>query len=129
MIQKDYFPTQETPAWVKDKIMQQISARPKKLRLVSVLQYRILASVVLLVGLVIGGYSYLHVGKTSLLVSTTSGTQTLVHTGSVFVTTTPVPEQGTTTDVDALLQQKLAEAEATLNALSTSSIQETNITL
>lgn len=129
MIKKEYFPNQETPVWVKDKIMQQISARPKKLRLVSVLQYRILTFVVLLVGLVIGWYSYLHLGKDTLIVSTISGDQNLVDTWSVLVASNPVPEQWTSSDVDALLQQKLAEAEATLNALSSSSNQEANITL
>jgi hypothetical protein len=129
MIQKSYFPNQETPAWVKDKVMQQISVRPKKLRLVSILQYRILASVVLLVWLVVWWYTYLHLGKDTLIVSTTSGDQTVVSTWSILVASNPSTEQWTSADVDALLQQKLIEAEATLKALSTSSIQEANITL
>ena len=129
MIKKEYFPSQETPAWVKDKIMQQISARPKKLRLISVLQYRILASVVLLAGLVIGWYSYLHLWNNSLIASIRSGDQTSVNTWSVLVANNPLLEQWTTTDVDILLQQKLIEAEAILKALSTSSMQENNITL
>lgn len=109
MVKKDYFPTQEVPSWVKDRVMNKIKAQPKRLRLLSMVRFKLLVPVTALLFMFVVWYIYIP-HKWIWTLSQTSDT-------SILATN------------DALLQQKLTEAEAVLNDLSTYANQQADITI
>jgi len=139
MIKKDYFPTQEVPEWVKDRVMQHVKGWPKKLRLLSMIRLRIFVPVTVFLFVAIGGFMYRRNGGwTVITMLTSSGYQDTTSWTNITETSNGIYTQNTTTQTtavwitestDDLLQQKLAEAEIVLNDLSAYANKEENITL
>jgi len=122
MIRKDYFPTQDTPARVKDKVMQRISPWQKKFRLMHMMKYKFLVPVTALILIVIGGYIYLNNWENVLITWTNmADNQNKLYTQTAIETTN--------NNIEDLLQQKLAKAETILNEISDYSNKEEDITL
>ena len=133
MIKKNYFPIQEVPSRVKDRVMNKIYGRRKIFRLISLVRYKFILPVLVFVFMLVWWYLYLQIPKHKFIVATVlSGATTTISTSTTVKTHTVV----TTTQVianppndETLLQKKLAEAELALNDLSNYVNQEQDITL
>ena len=127
MVKKDYFPTQEVPSWVKDKVMNKIKEQPKRFRLLSMIRLRIFVPVSVFLFVAIGWYLYLYNNKTpNIAWIIMSGYQNERYTENPVVMNNSWNISG---ESNPLLQQRLAEVEILLNDLSAYADKEEDITL
>ncbi|MEI6426510.1 MAG: hypothetical protein WCO66_04125 [Candidatus Absconditabacteria bacterium] len=122
MIQKKYFPQQDTPNRVKDDIMNKLHQTPKKVRLMYMSKYKIIIPTMMF--LLVLSIGYLDIKSPhSTLISQIPSTNTPTETKQIPTKTIATQETNSNT-----LQQEIIAAETTLNELS-NHLNEEDITL
>lgn len=117
MIKKDYFPKQETPEWVKAKVMSNINRWWKSFRLIYLMKHMAMTTVSMLVLAILGSYLYLNNGVEIYIDPDSSNDAYTVNTTNIG-----------DTNADNILQKKINKAESDLNNLYDNLNKETNIT-
>ena len=121
MIKKDYFPIQETPEWVKVKVMSNINRWWKSFRLIYLMKYRAMTTVSMLVLAILGSYLYLN-NWVEIYIDPDSSND------AYTVNTTNIGDTNSNIDTNDLLQKKINKAESDLDNLYDNLNQENNIT-
>lgn len=121
MIKKDYFPTQETPEWVKSRVMSNVNRWWKSFRLIYLMKHRAMTTVSMLVLAILGSYLYLNNGVEVYINPESSNDEYTVNTTNIADTKSNI-------DNNDLLQKKINKAESDLDNLYDNLDRETNIT-